>query len=46
VGKGIWLANAICGARLTPKMEMSAPGATGAVKLAAFTMPPELTTGV
>ncbi len=46
VGKGIWPASAIWGARLTPKIEMSAPGATGAVKLAALTMPPEFTTGV
>jgi len=45
-GKGIWPASAIWGARLTPKIEMSAPGATSAVKLAALTMPPEFTTGV
>src|SRR5688572_17331377 len=32
--------SAVAGARSLPKIEMRAPGATGAVKLAAFTMPP------
>src|SRR5579864_7225657 len=45
VGSGRLLASAVPLARLVPKMVASAPGASLGIKLAAFTIPPELMLG-